>query len=79
MSLVGPRPDVLDWDDYEPAQRRRFEVAPGMTGLWQVSGKNKLSFAEMVELDLEYIKDRSIWLDLSILARTIQVVLDSGE
>ncbi len=79
MSLVGPRPDVLDWNDYEPAQRRRFEVAPGMTGLWQVSGKNDLSFTEMVGLDLKYIRERSVWLDLCILARTVWVVLDSGE
>ena len=77
MSLVGPRPDVLGWDDYEPYQRRRFEATPGMTGLWQVSGKNELSFAEMVELDLKYIKDRSPGLDLWILSRTARVVLNT--
>lgn len=74
MSLVGPRPDVLDWDDYEPQHRRRLEVTPGMTGLWQVSGKNELSFAEMIELDLKYIEDRSLRLDLWILVRTAWVV-----
>lgn len=78
MSLVGPRPEVLDWDDYPAWQRRRFEAKPGMTGLWQVSGKNKLTFTEMVDLDLRYIQERSALLDLTILLRTIRVVL-SGE
>lgn len=75
MSLVGPRPEVLDWDDYPPRQRRRLEATPGMTGLWQVSGKNKLSFTEMVDLDLDYIQRRSPWLDLAILLKTAKVVI----
>ena len=70
MSLVGPRPDVLGLDDYEPWQRNRFAVLPGLTGLWQVSGKNRLTFDQMIELDLEYIKRQSIALDISVLART---------
>lgn len=77
MSLVGPRPDVLDWSDHPPWQRRRFEVTPGITGLWQVSGKNRLSFQRMVELDLEYIQKRSLALDLWILAKTFRVVVAS--
>lgn len=75
MSLVGPRPDVLRVEDYEPEQLRRFEVLPGMTGLWQVSGKNRLTFEEMVDLDLKYIETRSLAQDLRILARTVLVLL----
>ena len=75
MSLVGPRPEVLDWDDYPPWQRRRFEATPGITGLWQVSGKNKLSFNQMIQLDLDYVQNRSLRLDCEILVRTVRVVL----
>ena len=75
MSLIGPRPDVLDIGDYRPWQRRRFDVVPGITGLWQVSGKNELTFDEMLELDVAYVDRRSFWLDVSILLRTIPVVL----
>ncbi|MBX3421913.1 MAG: sugar transferase [Pirellulaceae bacterium] len=74
MSLIGPRPDVLRWEDYEPEQLKRFEVLPGVTGLWQVSGKNKLTFNEMVQKDLEYIQRRSLRLDMSILLKTIKLV-----
>lgn len=79
MSLVGPRPEVLDWDDYDPYHRRRLEATPGMTGLWQVSGKNELTFEEMIHLDLKYIKDRSLKFDLWILFRTLWVVINPGE
>ncbi len=75
MSLVGPRPDLLQLADYQPWQLRRFEVLPGMTGLWQVSGKNRLSFEQMIDLDIQYIETRSLWRDLRILARTVFVVL----
>lgn len=75
MSLVGPRPDVLRIDDYEPWQLRRFEVLPGMTGLWQVSGKNRLTHDQMVALDIKYIETRSLRRDLGILAKTVRVVL----
>ncbi|MGI9473744.1 MAG: sugar transferase [Rubripirellula sp.] len=75
MSLVGPRPDVLRLEDYEEWQVQRFEVLPGMTGLWQVSGKNRLSFDEMIELDVRYIETRSLTNDLSIIARTVRVLL----
>ncbi len=78
MSLIGPRPDVLSWEDYPPWQRHRFEVLPGITGLWQVSGKNELSFDEMVELDLKYIQKRSIKLDAWILVKTVRLLL-SGQ
>ena len=75
MSLVGPRPDLLRLDDYERWQLRRFEVLPGMTGLWQVSGKNRLTFGQMVELDIEYVDTQSWAKDLLILARTVIVLL----
>jgi lipopolysaccharide/colanic/teichoic acid biosynthesis glycosyltransferase len=70
MSLVGPRPDVLAFDEYEPWQQARFGVVPGMTGLWQVSGKNETTFEEMILLDLEYVRRRSFWTDVKILLRT---------
>jgi lipopolysaccharide/colanic/teichoic acid biosynthesis glycosyltransferase len=75
MSLIGPRPDVLDWDDYSEWQLRRFEVTPGITGLWQVSGKNRLTFSQMVSLDIEYIEKRSFLFDLWILAKTFKLVI----
>jgi lipopolysaccharide/colanic/teichoic acid biosynthesis glycosyltransferase len=75
MSLIGPRPDVLLWDDYQPDQLRRFEVLPGVTGLWQVSGKNRLTFQEMIEKDIEYVSHRSFLLDLKIALRTVRLLL----
>lgn len=78
MSLIGPRPDVLDWQDYPEWQLRRFEVTPGITGLWQVSGKNRLTFRQMVELDIRYIERRSIWLDMWILVKTVKLILNKG-
>lgn len=78
MSLVGPRPlpvdEVKRFDDY--AHRRRLSVKPGLTCLWQISGRNEVTdFKEWVRLDLEYIDNWSLWLDLKILWRTIPVVL----
>jgi lipopolysaccharide/colanic/teichoic acid biosynthesis glycosyltransferase len=75
MSLVGPRPDVVPVDDYIHWQRRRFEVLPGITGLWQVSGKNRTTFTTMMRLDAAYVRRRSFWLDLWILFRTIPAIL----
>ncbi|MBX3439717.1 MAG: sugar transferase [Planctomycetaceae bacterium] len=75
MSLIGPRPDVLEVAEYRPWQRRRFAVVPGLSGLWQVSGKNELTFDEMLELDVRYVDQRSVMLDFTILLKTIPVVL----
>lgn len=75
MSLVGPRPDVLHLADYEDWHLRRFEVVPGMTGLWQVSGKNRLSFDRMVELDIQYIDELSPVNDFKIFVKTFRVLL----
>jgi exopolysaccharide biosynthesis polyprenyl glycosylphosphotransferase len=76
MSLVGPRPPLpSEVDDYEAWHLRRLEIAPGMTGLWQVSGRSDLTFDEMVMLDLFYAENWSVWLDLKILLRTVPTVL----
>jgi lipopolysaccharide/colanic/teichoic acid biosynthesis glycosyltransferase len=76
MSLVGPRP-ALPWEVelFSPEYRRRTDAPPGITGLWQVSGRSLLTTPEMLRLDLEYVETRSMRLDLSILRRTIAVVV----
>ena len=78
MSLVGPRPplprEVKEYDDYD---KQRLTVTPGCTGIWQVSGRNNLSFKEMVELDLKYISERNIWVDIKIILKTILVLFGS--
>jgi lipopolysaccharide/colanic/teichoic acid biosynthesis glycosyltransferase len=76
MSLIGPRPAIpYEVDVYREWHRRRFEAPPGITGLWQVSGRNQLSFEEMIKLDIDYIENWSLLLDLRILIRTVRVVL----
>jgi lipopolysaccharide/colanic/teichoic acid biosynthesis glycosyltransferase len=76
MSLVGPRPlPVYEVALYDGDSRGRFLAHPGITGLWQVSGRCDLSFAQMIALDLEYVRTRSVALDLRILVRTIPAVL----
>jgi exopolysaccharide biosynthesis polyprenyl glycosylphosphotransferase len=78
MSLVGPRPlPVRDYVQLEPWHRKRYLVLPGMTGLWQISGRIDLSFDDLVRLDFYYLDNWSIWLDVSILGRTIPAVLFS--
>lgn len=77
MSLVGPRPDVVPADRYERWYQRRFDVLPGITGLWQVRGKNRTTFRQMMCLDVAYVRRRSLLLDVAILIWTIPaVVLD---
>ena len=79
MSLIGPRPALpYEIELYEPWHLRRLEVAPGITGLWQVSGRNHLSFDEMVRLDVQYIEDWSFSSDFRILARTVPALLGGG-
>jgi exopolysaccharide biosynthesis polyprenyl glycosylphosphotransferase len=76
MSLVGPRPPIPDEvEKYERWQTKRLTVPQGVTGLWQVSGRNLLTFEEMVRLDIYYIENWSLWLDLKILLKTIPVVV----
>ncbi|KMY59231.1 multidrug MFS transporter [Geobacillus stearothermophilus] len=76
MSLVGPRPplprEVAQYTEYD---KQRLLVTPGCTGLWQVSGRNDLGFNEMVELDLKYIRERSILYDLKIILKTIKIMI----
>jgi len=77
MSLVGPRPIVRqELPRYGDRMEEVLAVRPGLTGLWQVSGRNNLSYDERVALDLRYARHRSVWMDLSIIARTIGVILD---
>lgn len=72
MSLVGPRPCIrYECEAYEPWHWQRFEAVPGLTGLWQVSGKNRTTFQQMVELDIEYSRRLSLWLDLKIIFKTV--------
>lgn len=77
MSLVGPRPPIpYEVKEYSSWHRGRFNAMPGMTGLWQVSGKNNLSFREMVRLDIRYAKERSLLMDIKILFRTPTAILE---
>jgi lipopolysaccharide/colanic/teichoic acid biosynthesis glycosyltransferase len=76
MSLVGPRPPIpYEVEMYSPAHMRRLSAKPGITGLWQVSGRGHVTFEDMVRLDVQYIEDWSVWLDLKILLLTVPVVL----
>ena len=76
MSLVGPRPCLpYEAEKYLQWQTRRFDTVPGMSGLWQVSGKNRLTFKEMIRLDIRYSRKRSLWLDTKILLLTGPTIL----
>lgn len=76
MSLVGPRPCVsYEYEKYLPWQRERFKTLPGLTGLWQVSGKNRTTFIEMIELDIKYVRSKTLWLDLKIIFKTIPALM----
>jgi lipopolysaccharide/colanic/teichoic acid biosynthesis glycosyltransferase len=76
MSLVGPRPLSEEDDACVPAWgRRRFEVPPGVTGLWQVEGRTKISFEDMIRLDCRYVRTWSLWGDLVLLVRTVPAVI----
>jgi len=76
MSIVGPRPPIpYEVEAYELRHRKRLDMKPGLTGLWQVSGRNRLPFEEMVKLDLFYIENWSVLFDLRIILRTVLVML----
>jgi len=75
MSLVGPRPTSFDVSTYDLWHTERLEVTPGITGLWQISGRSDLEFDERLRLDIEYIETRSIWLDFKILLKTVGAVI----
>jgi exopolysaccharide biosynthesis polyprenyl glycosylphosphotransferase len=76
MSLVGPRPLPLrDYQLLAPWHRKRYHVLPGVTGLWQISGRSSLNFDDLVRLDFTYLENWSLWLDISIILRTFPAVL----
>jgi len=80
MSLVGPRPPVTyEYETYDAWQLERLDMPQGMTGLWQVSGRNRLSYRRMHDLDIEYVRNWSLWLDLKILLRTLRAVFVDAE
>ena len=75
MSLVGPRPAIIsEVEEYTKYQMQRLLIKPGMTCIWQVKGRNKVTFDEWVEMDIEYIKNRSILLDIKLILKTIKLL-----
>jgi lipopolysaccharide/colanic/teichoic acid biosynthesis glycosyltransferase len=76
MSLVGPRPTSFGADTYRLWHTARLDVQPGITGLWQVSGRNEIDFDDRLRLDIAYIRQRSFWLDLIILVQTVGAVVN---
>ena len=79
MSLVGPRPPIAyEIENYQPWHMERLKAVPGLTGLWQVSGRSSVSFEEMVLLDLHYIANWSLGLDMLLLCRTVPVVISGA-
>ena len=76
MSMVGPRPCTpYEFELYLPRHQKRCEAPPGLTGLWQISGKNRTTFEEMIDLDLHYVERKSVWMDLKIIVLTIPAIL----
>jgi len=76
MSMVGPRPCLpYEYERFSHSQRRRTHTLPGLTGLWQVSGKNRTTFHEMIRLDLAYTEKKSLWLDVKIILGTLPAIL----
>ena len=76
MTLVGPRPPLpREVEQYTNAERRRLDVTPGLTCIWQVSGRGDIPFQQQLELDVQYIESQSIWLDIQLLFKTIPAVL----
>jgi len=79
MSLVGPRPCLpYEYEKYLPRHRERCATLPGLTGLWQTSGKNKTTFEEMIDLDVHYAKHKSLWMDLKVILMTIPALLEQA-
>jgi exopolysaccharide biosynthesis polyprenyl glycosylphosphotransferase len=76
MSLVGPRPLAVEPEDFTTVDNQRHAILPGITGYWQISGGNDLTYEEMIKLDLAYIENWSLWLDLRLLMRTVPAVIN---
>lgn len=80
MSLVGPRPPLpREVEEYGRWHDLRLSVKPGITGLWQISGRNDIGFDEMVSLDMKYIRERSLWYDLKIILKTVPVLIGDSK
>ncbi len=80
MSIVGPRPPIVrEVAQYDSWHNLRLSVKPGLTGLWQISGRNDIGFEEMVRLDLKYIRERGFWYDFKIIIKTIPVLLGDSK
>jgi lipopolysaccharide/colanic/teichoic acid biosynthesis glycosyltransferase len=76
MSLVGPRPvPTYEFESYQPWHRERMNALPGISGLWQVTARCQVPFNEQIQLDVDYVRRQSLWLDISILLRTIPAVI----
>jgi exopolysaccharide production protein ExoY len=76
MSLVGPRPCTpYEFELYSEHHKQRCQAPPGLTGLWQISGKNRTTFEEMMDMDLKYAREKSLWLDLKIILLTLPAIL----
>lgn len=76
MSIVGPRPCIpYEYEQFSTHQRERFEAVPGLTGLWQVSGKNRTTFGEMIRFDIEYARRKTVFLDLRIIVMTLPALM----
>ena len=76
MSIVGPRPCLpSEYNRYLPHQKERLHALPGLTGLWQTSGKNRLTFSEMIDYDIRYVRTQSLYLDLKIMLKTIPALI----
>ena len=79
MSLVGPRPALpVEYAEYCHEEAKRLFALPGITGLWQVSGRSDLTFQEMIDLDKEYIENQSFLMDVKIMLKTVWVMIDEG-
>jgi lipopolysaccharide/colanic/teichoic acid biosynthesis glycosyltransferase len=77
MSLVGPRPPIpYEVELYQPHHHDRLRTMPGLTGWWQVKGRSATSFEEMVRMDVEYIRQQSLWLDIKIIIMTVTAVVN---
>ncbi|WP_349304955.1 sugar transferase [Paenibacillus sp. Marseille-Q4541] len=80
MSMVGPRPPLpREVAEYSLYDKQRLHVTPGCTGLWQVSGRNSVGFEEMVEMDIEYIRDRKYWYDIKIILKTVKLLFGAKD
>ena len=78
MSIVGPRPPIpREVESFDELAKRRFKIFPGITGIWQISGRSDLSFDEMINLDIYYLENWALSMDIEIILKTIPAVLTS--